>query len=243
MYTRPTTLHQEFNPVQATQDFAPFRAYLPPELLEDIQIPPFIYNLNHMFMPEEAHESIALWIPDHDARNREYQELMHTYLHLSAVRMADISPCYMDIWRSYIPSLALGPKGFLPLLGAMCALAALHMTSSQVDGYEARAMVHYHTAVSNLKLEKNLFPIDDAVLATVLILAHYEVPTPLKLVLTVVMEWANYADGIAYERFSANHPSPWKRSFSDSSRKSTICVFSSNRLRILSRNRKSSLPR
>ena len=199
MYPRPVPPHQRFTPVQATQDFASFLPYLPPELLQEIQLTPFVYSLGHMYMPPHVHQSIAWVISDHDARNREYQELMHAYIHVSADRLADISPCYMDIWRSYIPSMAFGPNGSLPLLGAMCALAALHISSSQNDRGKERAWVHYHTAVSYLRLSENLFApeLDDAVLATALILAHYEVRS-LQNILTVVMEWGNYKDGVTY---------------------------------------------
>ena len=170
---------QDFSPVQALQDFAAFAPYLPSELLQEIPWTPFVYSLRHMYMPEQVHQSIAWLISDHDSRNREYQELMHAYLHLSADRMADISPCYMDIWRSYIPSMAFGEEGSLALLSALVALAALHIASLQDDRDRGiqRAMGHYITSIGHLREADTLLTVklDDAALATTLILAHYEV--------------------------------------------------------------------
>src|SRR5947207_180956 len=117
--TRSASLPQEFNPLQAFQDFAAFIPHLPPELLREIPWTPFVYSLHHMYMPPHVHQSISWLISDHDSRNREYQELMQAYLHVSADRMADISPCYMDIWRSYIPSMAFGEGGSVGLLSAL----------------------------------------------------------------------------------------------------------------------------
>jgi Fungal specific transcription factor domain len=168
----------DFYPVQAFQDFAAFLPYLPPELLQEIPWTPFVYSLRHMYMPEPVHKSIAWLIADHDARNREYQELMHAYLHLSADRLADITPCYMDIWRSYIPSMAFDMDKSHGLLSALVAFAALHIAPLQSDHEKGkdRAMGHYITALSWLREPQTLARLDDAVLATTLILAHFEVP-------------------------------------------------------------------
>lgn len=201
--------HQDFNPVQAFQDFAAFIPYLPEELTQEIPWRPFVYSLHHMYMPVQVHKSISWLISDHDARNREYQELMQAYLHISADRMADISPCYMDIWRSYIPSMAFGPNANLALLNAMVALAAMHIAPLQRDSDKGRdrAFAYYTVALGFHHNPENFFAvqIDDSVLATSLIFAHYEVHN-LSMFLTIVIERRDHEDGIAYAGGKENHP-------------------------------------
>ena len=139
---------------------------------------PFVYSLQHMYLPPSVHRSISWLITDHDARNREYQELMHAYLHLTAGRLADASPCYMDIWGSYIPSMAFGENGSLALLDAMVAVAALHIAHIQNDSGKAkeRALIHYTTALQHHRNPETLYAPNDAVFATSLLFAYYEVP-------------------------------------------------------------------
>jgi len=72
--------------------------------------------------------------------------------------------------------MAFGPTGSLCLLSAMMAMAALHIARLQSDpdrGRE-RAVAHYTIAVGNM-FAADVNVLDDAVLATALILAHYEV--------------------------------------------------------------------
>src|SRR5271170_2628665 len=182
IYTRSPSPLQDmnFNPVEAFQDFTQFARYLPPELHEGPLIAPFVYSIQHMFMPPVVHRSLATVYSDHDVRNRHYQELMHAYLHLTADRLADMSPCYIDFWRSYIPAMAFGPNGSLALLNAMVALAALHIAPLQADDSRGklRAWEFYHLALQHQGNATASSP-DDWVLATSLILAHYEV-TPLQ---------------------------------------------------------------
>ena len=132
-------------------------------------------------MPAKVHNSISWLISDHDSRNREYQELMHAYLHLTADRLADTSPAYIDIWRSYIPSMAFGTNGSLALLNALVSLAALHIAPLQTDvekGKE-RAMGHYVTALHHYRgINTSATQLNDAAFATSLIFAHYEVQKP-----------------------------------------------------------------
>lgn len=132
-------------------------------------------------MPAKVHKSLSWLISDHDARNREYQELMHAYLHLTAARLADATPCYTDIWHSYVPSMAFGANGSLGLLNALCAFAALHIAplQSEPEKGKERALGLYITALRHHHSDENLFAaqLDDAVLATALIFAHYEVLT------------------------------------------------------------------
>ena len=153
--------------------------YLPPELLQDIPMAPFVYSLQYMYMPPRVHDSISWLISDHETRNREYQELMDAYLRLTADRLSHSTPCYLDIWRSYIPSMAFGPNGSLALLNALVALAALHIAPLQSDHEKGRnrALGYYITALRHLHDSNNLIVerLDDAILATSLLFAHYEV--------------------------------------------------------------------
>ena len=178
IYTRSPSPLQDmnFNPVEAFQDFTQFARYLPPELHQGPLIAPFVYSIQHMFMPPVVHRSLATVYSDHDVRNRHYQELMHAYLHLTADRLADMSPCYIDFWRSYIPAMAFGQNGSLALLNAMVALAALHIAPLQADNARGkqRAWEFYHLALQHQGQATGSSP-DDWVLATSLILAHYEV--------------------------------------------------------------------
>jgi Fungal specific transcription factor domain len=132
-----------------------------------------------MYMPEPVHRSISWLITDHNARNREFQELIDIYLSVTAPRLADTSPCYMSIWHSYIPSMAFGPDGSLALLHALVALAALHVTPFQTDQEKGkqRALGHYVIALEHHRNPDSLFAprLDDAVLATSLVFAHFEV--------------------------------------------------------------------
>jgi hypothetical protein len=168
-----------FSPVQAFQDFAAFMPYLPPELLQEVPVVPFVYSLQQMFMPEAVHRSISWLITDHDTRNREFQELIDVYLKITAPTLADTSPCYMSIWHTYIPSMAFGPDGSLALLHALVALAALQIVPFQNDPEKAkqRALGHYVIGLGHQHNPESLLGprLDDAVLATSLLFAHFEV--------------------------------------------------------------------
>lgn len=139
---------------------------------------PFIYSARRMSLPPSIHRSHIAWIiSDDKSLNRGYQELMHAYIHVTADRLAGFSPCYIELWRSYVPTMAFGPHGSGALLNAMVALAALHIAPLQQDPnrgrdraarYYSAALKEYHDI--DLKGQFN-----DAALATVLLFAHFEV--------------------------------------------------------------------
>jgi hypothetical protein len=164
-----------FNPVQAFEDFASFESHLPVELLQEIAWTPFIYSLHHMYLPARIHESLSTMLSDNVDYNWEYQELLHTYFHITADRLADISPCYMDIWRSYIPAMAFsesdGSKG---LLNAMITFAAVHVLPLQMDRARSHRRIHQYYGAALSACRSNLV-YDDVHLATILMLAHIEV--------------------------------------------------------------------
>lgn len=171
--------NRDYNPVKADQNFSAIAPYLPSKLLSEVPWTSFVYSTQHIDMPKQVHKSISWMISEHESRQREYQELMDTYFHVTVDRLADISPCYMDIWRSYIPSMAFGPKGSPALLNAIVALSSLHIAPLQTDHEKGRlrAMGFYYTARrlhgdSGDLLEQQL---GGAVLATALIFAHFEV--------------------------------------------------------------------
>lgn len=245
-YSRsPSPQNLNFMPAEAFQDFAHFAPYLPPELHRDPLIAPFVYSIQHMFMPPVVHRSLATVYSDHDVRNRHYQELMHAYLHLTADRLADMSPCYIDFWRTYIPSMAFGPNGSLALLNAMVALAALHIAPLQADDTRGklRAWEFYHLALQNHRQAPDHGPPDDWMLATSLILAHYEVRCPLRSRLTVVMGWRNHKDGHPYARRKEHNPCSRNGCMPNPHRTSLILLLHPLRHDLLSRNRQSRLLR
>ena len=217
--------------MQAFQDFAAFVPYLPPELLQEIPWTPFVYSLRHMYMPAQVHKGISWLISDHDARNREYQELMHAYLHLTADRLAEASPCYMDIWHSYIPSMAFGANGSLALLNALCAFAALHIAPLQYEEEKGkeRAMGLYIIALRHHHNPDNLFAqqLDDAVLATAVIFAHYEVYFVATNLMTG-MEFRNRKNGPAYAGVEEDYITARDGGVSNTDRKGFVRVLHSH---------------
>jgi len=160
---------------QDWRDADPFLNF-PPEPLQA----PFIYSARQMSLPPlSKHQNIAWIISEHQSLNRGYQELMHFYIHETATRLAAYSPCYVDLWRLYIPTMAFGPRGSGALLNAMVALAALQLAPLQRDPdrgrerarrYYAAALQDHHSLGGDQKGEA-----DDAVLATKLLFAHFEV--------------------------------------------------------------------
>ena len=199
-----------------------------------------------MYMPAKVHHSISWLISDHDARNRSYQELMHAYLHLSADRLADATPCYLDIWHSYVPSMAFGTNGSLGLLNALCALAAFQIAPLQYEPERGRerALGHYITALRHHHDPDNLFAprLDEAVLATALVFAHYEVLN-CRGMLIVGMERRDSKNGTTYARIQENHHPTRQRSISNTHRTSLILLLPQNRHAILCRHRQPNVPR
>jgi hypothetical protein len=135
-----------------------------------------------MSLPLKIYKNIAWIKSENESLNRGYQELMHAYIYQTADRLAACSPCYIELWRSYIPTMAFGPRGSGALLNAMVALAALQIAPLQRDpdiGRE-RAMRYYVAALQDnhsMDGDRNREP-DDAMLATVLLFAHFEVAIP-----------------------------------------------------------------
>jgi hypothetical protein len=134
-----------------------------------------------MSLPPLSNQQNISWIiSEHQSLNRGYQELMHFYIHETARRLAAYSPCYVDLWTAYIPTMAFGQNGSRALLNAMVALAALQLAPLQGDPdrgrerarrYYAAALQDHYSLEGDQKVEA-----DDAVLATKLLFAHFEVP-------------------------------------------------------------------
>ena len=128
-----------------------------------------------MYLPARIHESMSTIFSDNVVYNWEYQELLCTYLRMTASRLSDISPCYIDIWRTDIPAMALGrAEGSIGLLNALITFAAVHVLPLQNDRdkSEQRIRMYYGAALS---ASRSGLVYDDARLATMLILAHIEV--------------------------------------------------------------------
>ena len=164
-----------YNPVRAVEDFASFESHLPVELVQEIAWTPFAYSLEHLYLPARIHESMSTIFSDNAVCNWEYQELLDTYLRMTAGRLSDISPCYMDIWRTDVPSMALGgADGSAGLLNALITFAAVHVLPLKLDRdkSEERILMYYGAALS---ASRSGLVYDDARRATMLLLAHIEV--------------------------------------------------------------------
>ena len=125
--------------------------------------------------------------------------------------------------------MAFGPDGNLALLHALVALAALQVAPFQNDPERAnqRALGHYVIALQHHRNPDSLFAprLDDAVLATSLVFAHFEVIASLIKMLIEVMERRDHEDGTAYARCKENDRPARQTSISNSNRPRLIFIF------------------
>lgn len=108
--------------------------------------------------------------------------LLEIYLKLSAKRLADTSPSYIDLFRKYIPAMAHNSPA---LMEGILALAALQtglmkkdprmMTVDAASHYQ-KALKQHYKAVSDPDFGNKD---TDSLLATSIILSHYEVITQI----------------------------------------------------------------
>lgn len=136
--------------------------------------------------------------------NPTNQELLAIYMKLSAKRLSDTSPSHLDLFGKYIPAMAHGSTA---LMEGILALAALQaglmkkdpriMTVDASSHYQKSLKEHFR-AVSDLNFRnKNT----DSMLATSIILSHYEVLFHAILVFWEIanfhqdMEWRKCEDG------------------------------------------------
>jgi hypothetical protein len=140
---------------------------------------PFIYSPRNMVLPPTIYNNMSWIIAGDEFSNRSYQELLHAYIHVTAPRLDGSSPCYFELWRSYVPAMAFGQSGSLPLLNAIAAITALQIAPLQRDPEKGReraeryyfaALEHHHILDTPRKSE-----LDDAMIATAMLLAHYDV--------------------------------------------------------------------
>lgn len=140
---------------------------------------PFFYSPGNMILPQAIYKNMSWIIAGDEFSNRSYQELLHAYIHVTAPRLDGSSPCYFELWRSYVPAMAFGHRGSLPLLNAIAAIAALQIAPLQRDPEKGReraeryyfaALEHHHILDTPRKSE-----LDDSMIATAMLLAHYDV--------------------------------------------------------------------
>ena len=148
------------------------------ESLSEPQETPFFYAASRLVLPPLS-KNISLIISDNEFSNRSYQELLHAYFHISAGRLDAYSPCSFELWRTYVPAMALGVDGSQALLNAIGALAALQITPlqrNQERGRE-RAQRYYLAALKDHHVfdTPGKYRLSDAMIATSMLLAHYEV--------------------------------------------------------------------
>jgi len=106
------------------------------------------------------------------------RELLQAYLDISAKRLADSSPSYVDLFRKYIPAMAYDSTA---LMEGILALAAIQIGLMRRDPRIAvDAASHYHKSLkSHFKAVADPNSRSkDSLLATSIILGHYEVFPP-----------------------------------------------------------------
>lgn len=136
------------------------------------------------------------------------RELLQAYLDISAKRLADTSPSYVDLFRKYIPAMAYDSTG---LMEGILALAAIQIGLMRRDPRIAvDAASHYHKSLkSHFKAvaDPNSRS-EDSLLATSIILGHYEVFFPWLLLFRPVtyvpyhqdLEWRKCENGCSHVR-------------------------------------------
>lgn len=136
--------------------------------------------------------------------NPTNQELLAIYMKLSAKRLSDTSPSHLDLFGKYIPAMAHGSPA---LMEGILALAALQtglmkkdpriMTVDAASHYQ-RSLKEHFKAVSDPKFRTKG---TDSMLATSIILSHYEVLFHSLLIFWEFadfyqdMEWRKREDG------------------------------------------------
>jgi serine/threonine protein kinase len=139
---------------------------------------PFIYSASQIDLPPAICKNMS-WIAGDEFSNRSYQQLLHAYIHVTAPRLDASSPCYFELWRSYVPAMAFGSKGSLALLNAISAVTAIQIAPLQRDPEKGReraeryyfaSLEDHHVLDTPQKSELN-----DAMIATSMLLAHYDV--------------------------------------------------------------------
>ncbi|KAL7271209.1 hypothetical protein RUND412_006046 [Rhizina undulata] len=140
---------------------------LPHAWMEELSLPLSGWNPTTMTMSPPRPSSLE---------SPSNQELMSAYLKVSAKRLADTSPSYIDLFRKYVPAMAHDSPA---LLEAMLALAAVNIGLMRKDSrlISVDAALHYHRALRHhiAALEDPESRAKDALLATSILLSHYEI--------------------------------------------------------------------
>ncbi|KAI5806272.1 fungal-specific transcription factor domain-containing protein [Geopyxis carbonaria] len=138
---------------------------LPIKVLDDMSIPLSGWNPTTMTLPPPRPPDLE------DPRNRD---LMRLYIEHASKVLSDTSPTYIDLFRKYIPAMAQKSPA---LLGSVLAFTALHeglrrknwaLTSIDArEHYDKALRAHYISCQESLD--------NDALLATVILLSHFEI--------------------------------------------------------------------
>ncbi|CUS08127.1 unnamed protein product [Tuber aestivum] len=135
--------------------------------------------LDEITMPMSGWNPSTMTLPPPRPANLESptnRELLQAYLDISAKRLADTSPSYVDLFRKYIPAMAYDSTG---LMEGILALAAIQIGLMRKDTriVAVDAASHYHKALKahfNAVADPNSRS-KDSLLATSIILGHYEI--------------------------------------------------------------------
>lgn len=113
--------------------------------------------------------------------NPTNQELLAIYMKLSAKRLADTSPSYIDLFRKYIPAMAHDSPALMEGILALAALQTglmkkdLRMITVDAASHYQKSLKQHFRAVSDPDFRNKD---TDSLLATSIILSHYEVIFP-----------------------------------------------------------------
>jgi hypothetical protein len=143
----------------------------------------FIYSASQIELPPAICKNMS-WIAGDEFSTRSYHQLLHAYIHVTAPRLDASSPCYFELWRSYVPAMAFGSKGSVALLNAISAVTAIQIAPLQRDPEKGRerAERYYFASLEDhhvLDIPQKS-ELDDAMIATAMLLAHYDV-IPIQL--------------------------------------------------------------
>lgn len=148
--------------------------------------------------------------------NPTNQELLTIYLKLSAKRLSDTSPSHLDLFGKYIPAMAHGSTA---LMEGILALAALQtglmkkdpriMTVDAASHYQKSLKEHFRAVSDPNFRNKNT----DSMLATSIILSHYEV-----LFYNILIFWqiADFSQDMEWRKCENGRPHVGRKGYNTS---------------------------
>lgn len=140
-----------------------------PKLMDEISLPMSGWNPTTMTLAPPRPPTLD---------NPTNQELLAIYMKLSAKRLADTSPSYIDLFRKYIPAMAHDSPALMEGILALAALQTglmkkdLRMITVDAASHYQKSLKQHFRAVSDPDFRNKD---TDSLLATSIILSHYEI--------------------------------------------------------------------